>query len=346
MSQPLPGRARGATLLVLLAIVAVGVLAGLLKVVDRIDYRSAPQARSDHAMAEARRGLLAWSATHASKPGQLPCPENTALIGSATEGMALASCTLPATGRLPWRTLGVPRLYDGAGEPLWYVLSAGFGSGKINSATAAQLSVDGVAASAVAIVIAAGARLTGQSRPTPGSSSPPLAVNYLDDINNTGGDSFVSSVPVGQFNDRLLPVTRAQLMGEVETRVVAEVALRLRAYYAANAYFPYASAGGGGDCASGLLLGFLPHGAGDCSHPAFPASLPGALAGWPAWFAANDWPLHVQYQVAPGCVALTPGSATPPAADCGGAGRLTVGDDTGVKAVLALAHRGSFIVAP
>lgn len=336
MNTPLPGRARGATLLVLLAIVAVVVLSMLLGVVGKLDRRTANLSRTDRSLAEGRSALLAWAATHPGLPGKLPCPENTALIGSASEGTALATCTLPAKGRLPWRTLGVPRLLDANGEPLWYALSAGFGEAKINSATPAQLTVDGIGASAVAIVIAPGVRLPGQVRPALNSTSPRDPADYLEGGNQVAGNSFVSSTSGGNFNDRLLLLTRGDLMYEVETRVLAEMAQRLRAYYAANRYFPYASATGAGACAAGLLLNFLPQGAGTCSHPVFPAT------AMPAWYVANDWALHVNYEVAPGCVALTPGSG----ADCGGAGRLTVGSDTAVRATLKTPHRPTTIVAP
>ncbi len=308
--SPLPGRERGATLLVLLAIIAVAVLALLLRVAGKLNQRTAHVAKSDRALAQARMGLLAWAATHPSLPGHLPCPENTALIGSASEGTALASCTRPALGRLPWRSLGLPRLVDGTGEPLWYAVSDGFGSVRINSATPAQLTVDGIAGSAVAIILAPGARVPGQVRPRASITAARDPIQYLEGSNSAAGNSYVSELATGNFNDKLLVLTQPELLRSVETRVEAEVALRLRAYYAVNHFFPYASVNGEGACLAGLLLSFVSQLPGNCSHPVFPGSLGGTLGTMPAWFSANEWGQHVEYRLASGCVELTPGTGS------------------------------------
>lgn len=74
------------------------------------------------------------------------------------EGVAAASCSLPAVGRLPWRTLSLDKLTDAAGEPLWYVVSPGWAKPNntahtvINSNTPRQLTVDGVASDSVALI--------------------------------------------------------------------------------------------------------------------------------------------------------------------------------------------------
>src|SRR5688572_3830640 len=102
-------------------------------------------------------------------PGRLPCPEADANIGTASAGEAASFCTLPAVGRLPWRTLGIDQLRDASGEPLWYVVSEGWtlpssapGALVLNSNSRGQLTVDGQANAAAALLIAPGPALSVQ----------------------------------------------------------------------------------------------------------------------------------------------------------------------------------------
>src|SRR5690349_6863517 len=62
-------------------------------------------------------------------PGRLPCPEAPGNAGTASEGIAVGTCspTFPVAktvGRLPWRTLGLDKLVDASSEPLWYAVSS------------------------------------------------------------------------------------------------------------------------------------------------------------------------------------------------------------------------------
>jgi hypothetical protein len=342
-----PCRPRGVALLVLLAVVAVGALTLLLRVLAQDNPRLAMATATSDTLADARQALLAWSASHPDLPGQLPCPEDSTLIGTVTEGQAQASCTLPAAGRLPWRTLGLPPLRDANGDLLWYAVSPGFRSAPINSATAAQLSVDGVAASAVAIVFSPGPRWPGQDRPVPSAAAPPRLVDHLEGSNADGDASFVSQSGSALFNDRLLVLRKDALMRAVEVRVAGEVAQRLGAYYRGNYFFPYAAATSAGVCASAVITGSLPQTPGTCTHPVFPTALGGELATLPPWFGASNWASQLGYKVAAGCTQATPGTGVPPElADCGGAGRLTVASNSAVKATLTLPTSSTFIIAP
>lgn len=328
-------RERGAAFLTLLALVS---LAAMTVLISMLHGAHPAAARSDETMrvlAQAKQALLDWAVSNDALPGQLPCPEDLSLIGTAEEGSAMDTCTLPAIGRLPWRTLGLPDLRDANRDKLWYALSPGFRSAPINSATQAQLSVDGVPSSAVAIVLSPGAALPGQARP----GGIPMIANYLEELNSSGTDAFTTRA-TGSFNDILLLLTSRDLMRTVEARVHNEVGLRLQAYFKQNFYFPYAAAADDGACKDRLASGRLPLGAGNCTHPAFPSTLPAALPVLPLWFGANNWAAHISYQVAAGCVQSTPGTAaTDGAADCGGTGRLTVGSNAAVKASIATPNR-------
>lgn len=184
------------------------------------------------ALAEAKTAIIGWAATQTTltKLGQLPCPEDTTLIGLSTEGNAKNTCTLPAIGRLPWRSLGLADLRDGNGDKLWYAISPGFRSTAINSDTPAQLTVDGVAGSAVAVVFSPGSTLGGQTRPTPTSATPPDITQYLDLSNSDGDNTFVTSGAAASFNDRLLTISHSELFAVVEKRVANEVLKCLDVY--------------------------------------------------------------------------------------------------------------------
>ena len=177
------------------------------------------------AMAEAKNALLGWSVSQAM-PGQLPCPEDTTLIGSASEGTALTNCNsaLPVVGRLPWRTLGLGNLRDGNTDKLWYALSTGFSdvAVPINSTTNGQINVNGTI-NVIAIIFSPGVILAGQNRPMPTNVLPPQVADYLDLTNNDGDINFSSTGTVGAFNDKLLLVTKADLFNLVARRILQEV---------------------------------------------------------------------------------------------------------------------------
>lgn len=214
---------RGMALIMLLFVVGLAATAYLVHALDPATVKIERDKKTAAALAEAKAAIIGWSVKQ-TNPGRLPCPEDTALIGLATEGQASSICsnTVPTIGRLAWRTLGLADLRDGYGERLWYVLSPGFRSGVLNSDTSAQLTVDGVAGSAVAIIFSAGAVLNGQSRPIPTAVTPPDVMQYLDSSNNNNDNTFVKSGAVASFNDQLLLVSHDDLFHIVEKRVAGE----------------------------------------------------------------------------------------------------------------------------
>jgi hypothetical protein len=214
----------------------------------------------------AQRALLAGE----DNPGRLPCPEAGAYYGDpAQEGIAAPFCTLPAVGRLPWRTLGMDKLVDAASEPLWYVVSPGWAlpsSGAtltINSNTAGQLTVDGVANDAVALIVAPGAAFdvpaaagcAARSQTHPTAAGTLDLRNYLECENATSpaDANFVTTGPSTSLNDQVLRVTAADLLPGIEAaiaeRIKREIVPALRNVYAdplwgsgiisTNPLFPY-----------------------------------------------------------------------------------------------------------
>lgn len=225
-------------------------------------------------LARAKRALIGYMSQRAAlstenNPGRLPCPEAPAFFGDpAQEGIAAGNCTLPAVGRLPWRTLGLEMLVDAGGEPLWYVVSPGWALPSavatlaINSDSVGQLAVDGGANNAVALIIAPGPALNvqagggctawAQSRPTAGA---PDLRDYLECANAASppNATFVSNAAGATFNDQVLRVTAADLIPPLEAaiaeRMQREIAPALRGIYAsaqwgtsaANPLYPFAA---------------------------------------------------------------------------------------------------------
>jgi hypothetical protein len=109
------------------------------------------------ALQAGKQALLAYAAQYAARsstasPGQMPCPEAVTL---SNPGETYGSCSGTAilVGRLPWKSLGVDPIFDGYGEPLWYILR-GFRDAPINFGTPGQLTYNG--SPVVAMVIAPG----------------------------------------------------------------------------------------------------------------------------------------------------------------------------------------------
>jgi hypothetical protein len=196
-------------------------------------------------LSQAKQALIGWVAMNAASndanPGRLPCPEAEAHYGDpAQEGVAAPVCSWPAVGRLPWRTLGLDRLVDAAGEPLWYVVSPGWALpdlSPINFDAVGQLTVNGITLNTekpVALIIAPGPVLAAQAcggssawtqtRPTTGTPDPR---NYLECENaassTSSSTSFVTDRPGQRFNDQVLRVSAADLMPALEATIPARI---------------------------------------------------------------------------------------------------------------------------
>jgi len=255
--------------------------------------------RTAAALSQAREALVGYAVNQdrtPNRPGALPCPDtdNDGAANGPDVGTGLCTSYI---GRLPWRTLGLPDLRDGSGERLWYALSPVFRNwpgapfpGVLNSDTAGQLTVTGSvpAANVIAAVIAPGKVLGAQTR---GAADENNVANYLEGDNANGDAIYTTALATATFNDRLITLTRDALFPPVEFRVAREVPLLLRAYYAANGYYPHAAAFPGFTATQANFRGNLP--TSTCAPvPAVP---------FPAWFTDNNWQNVMVYAVAPRC---------------------------------------------
>src|SRR5439155_4312867 len=292
---------RGAALLLLLAVLVLGASWFLVSRLDAIAgaFTAIDRNRNATVLSQAKQTLIGYVALQAVKagedsPGRLPCPEAPGNIATANEGQAAAACTLPAVGRLPWRTLGLDKLVDSRSEPLWYVVSPGWaitaGNLLINSNTIGQLNVDGQANAAVALIIAPGAAMNvaasaGCTARNQARSAPAPTMDARDYIEcfNTGTSTFATTGPTTSFNDQVVRITVADVMPAIKaaiaSRVEREIAPLLRGVYATSSWganvsagnpvYPFAAPfadpsltasyqGNSASCAGGVCKGLLP----------------------------------------------------------------------------------------
>ena len=257
--------------------------------------------------------------------------------------MSSCSNSLPVIGRLPWRTLGLPRLLDAAGEPLWYVLSPGFRNAPINSDSPAQLSVDGAPGSAVAIIFSPGPPVANQNRPIPTAATPPDIAQYLEGTNNSGTGNFITKNADLPFNDLLLAISARDLFSVVEKRVAREIRQELLKFFCGvdnftesgaciaaggNRFFPRPADFSDPTCLGSTAIpsncnssaannaGRLPANPATAWEPPASSLLRGTIFSAPNWFQKNGWREQVYYAVANACIDGT--------SNCSGSGMLTV----------------------
>jgi len=234
----------GAALLVFMLILIVG--AGYL-FLGKLNGHYSPWARTPDtyaALKQAKAALIGYAVSYpdrinaAKGPGYLPCPDrdNDGLL--TTEG----SCSQAGgtnIGRFPWKYLGTDELRDSSGARLWYAVSNNYRFNPqlepLNSETPGQFTLDG-AGDIVAVLIAPGEALSGQNRDT----GPNAAGNYLEDDNADLDTAFVSRA-AGAFNDRVMTITRQELMQAVERRVLAEAGNAIENYRTSYGRYPWLS---------------------------------------------------------------------------------------------------------
>jgi len=270
------------------------VVAGIKKSTDQ---NVLARAHNGDVLTQAKQALIGYIVKDAvtnNNPGKLPCPESPSDAGGSNEGIAAGSCSLPAIGRLPWKTLGLRKLLDRSGEPLWYVVSANWanpssGSISINSNTAGQLTVDDAAGAAVAMIVAPGTALniqpngnqtacTARNQSASRASLPPNYRDFLECQNNPAG-TFVTTVADNVtnavFNDQVVVLRVADFMplveGVVARRLATGAATAIQSMYSTASWgalssapvFPYAVPFGNPDSStfqgtSGTTQGLLP----------------------------------------------------------------------------------------
>lgn len=258
----LPHKQHGVALMVMLLIMIVGAAAILVGSLASSAIRIKRDKTTENALAQAKEALIGRAVADNNRPGSLPCPD-TNDDGSAE---LLSGNECPSyTGRLPWRTLKLPDLRDGAGARLWYALSQNFhddDSIHINSDTQGTLNIGGTnpVSNVIAIVFSPGQILNGTSRsPSVTAACPSLknspnvaqslcAANYLENSNaalntwTTPNLNYQSADISSTFNDRIIFIAYQNLMPLIEKRIAREARSCLDDYASAHSStYPWAA---------------------------------------------------------------------------------------------------------
>ena len=224
-------------------------------------------------MQDVREKLLAYAAMYPENyttsspnngPGRLPCPD--------ADNDGQENCTGTGLGRLPQfidqtsgGMLGLSTLGIATDQQFWYAVHPNFWrtvtATAVNSATTTTFTLDGGAQDVVALLIAPGEALSGQTR------SNSTATNYLEGGNADVPTFFsVNNAAPAAFNDLVLPIRRAELMTLVTARVAQQMKARLDVFHPANGN----------------------------TYPDVPA-FAAALAGASAWLADDNWAAVTTY---------------------------------------------------
>jgi hypothetical protein len=230
-----------------IVIVVMGVSFIMVRTLNASTWKADRLRVTNAALGQAKEALIARAVADANRPGSLPCPDAD---GDGDAELFSGNDCPKYIGRLPWQTLGLPDLRDAEGERLWYVLSPSHRdhptAQPINSDTAGMINVVGgaPATDVVAVVIAPGRALTragaagSQRRDCPANCNNP--VNYLDvagGVDNAvwapvaGVATLSSAAESNSFNDRVVPITRDEIMRLVERRAGRELGGKLRAHF-------------------------------------------------------------------------------------------------------------------
>ena len=230
-------RQRGAALIILM-------LAIVLSLVTLVAFRSErrgpeleAQRKTTLALAQAKEALLGRTASDEGAkptPGRLLCPD-TANTGNSSNGIVDENCTAPVgippnSGRLPWKTLRLSDLGDGAGEKLWYVVAKEFilnrndpiklNTRKIDGNNLISITGSQPMNQIVAVIIAPGTPLQGQARDSEENKN--KLANYVESY--VDGNTINIAVPSPAYNDRILTITAREVFSVTTQRVVGELA--------------------------------------------------------------------------------------------------------------------------
>jgi hypothetical protein len=249
-------RQRGAVLLIFALILIIGSTYSLLtKLNSDTNFYIRQSKETQESLRLAKQALIGYAVTYPETvnpnfgPGYLPCPDRD--NDGDTDSGPCASTTNTTIGRFPFETLEMAELRDASGARLWYALSDNYRNNPklepLNSETDGQLTVDGNG-DIVAVVIAPGAPTGNQNRNPADTNILTEIANYLEMANSNIAPldpNFISVDPTPtnftDFNDKLITITRQELMEQIEKRVLGEVKTILSAYKTNNGAYPWLS---------------------------------------------------------------------------------------------------------
>lgn len=244
---------QGMILIMLLLMVGLATTAFILDTLNSDALRIDQEKKTASALQEAKMALIGRAVTDANRPGSLPCPDGNG--DGASDPFSGSDC--PAyIGRLPWKTLEVGDLRDGAGERLWYALSSNYrdaaATEPVDGSAPGSLGVDSET-DKVAIIFAPGPPLASQTG-RPGNT----LSDYLESENADGDMDFSKHTSSSQ-NDRLTAIGRTELFVSVAQRILGEIkgdsTQGMVRYYNTAGMYPYADSDGDGHADIGQYTG-------------------------------------------------------------------------------------------
>ncbi|MDR1934265.1 MAG: hypothetical protein LBS49_01490, partial [Candidatus Accumulibacter sp.] len=323
METPCPKGSQGAALLVMLLVMVLAFGSVLLTSLAGNNPETERRRRTLETLAQAKQALIAWAVLQGDtgtdshhRPGTLPCPDRN-FFGEAASGNASGSCSSggeTSIGRLPWKSLGMEKLRDAHGEPLWYAVSDSFRNPNLNSqainsdskGTLLLYAADGTLLTPAgeelaAVIFAPGPPLPGQDRKIPPDNT---ASDYLDVFagknNARAAGPFVQG-PVKDgsghlaVNDFVIGVSVRELVAALEKRALNQAQKALKEYFADNGNYPHPAPSDAADCASrigNVKASPIPPCASDsatCSGRLPEDALAPYLDPDASWFLQNGW---------------------------------------------------------
>jgi hypothetical protein len=257
---------QGAIALMLLMVVGLSLAGAILAGFSRHALDLYREQQTQNALNQAKQMILADALSKRGnlnvRPGEFFCPDrdapNTAGYGQSGQGVGTPACVAAARriGRIPWQTYASEELRDSSGEPLWMAIVDNFQERRtvpLNSDTApaiwfqaaanhANQLLSSAADPVVAVILAPGAALSGQSRSTAAQQTNPN--NYFECNRATMTGACLAApnnyanydLSQGRFldgprldasnnptlNDRLVVIRRSELLIPLERRAAKE----------------------------------------------------------------------------------------------------------------------------
>lgn len=306
---------RGMALLILLSLVLIAVTAVAVSYLS-LNTQSLNRAKNTLQVLSYSKNILLGYALIQPIPGTLPCPD------SDNDGLSDVTGCTNRRGLLPYRTLNIPQQFDGAGQPLWYVVDLRYAGVIVtphNSSRVANLTMDSGQPMAF-ILIAPNMPLTNQN-----PVLQPLAniTQFLEGDNSDGTLNSYSSLKDNTHNDLLLGVSTLDFWMVVERRVLDDAKKLMENYRAACSSpipWPWAATFNTGVSLVNTYEGALPLGT------ALPIDWQtGCAASVDPGYLRTHWSGNLYYAI---CKDTAP--VNPPVTSC-----LTIGSQTAKVVILS-----------
>ncbi len=305
---------RGAVLVAL--VLSMLMVSGVSLLTQHVSMRSklATHDEVTQTLAKAKEALISYAVTYTDNyghntrggAGRLPCPSRYRHSSPSLSCGKNAIGFMPAVWNRGGKRIDIDYREFFLNQDLWYAVSEEFrynpAYNALNPDVNKFLTV-GDRDDIVAVIIHPGVEMQGQQR----SVSPNDVRHYLESENADGDAVFESGL---DSNDRLITISRKELMPLMERRVLGVVKEWLLEYYTQFSRMPFAARIGDPDaaCEEGLLVGTVAMTRGNCSTPSLgelvSEYVPKNRLVSETWFGRYGWSAFIYYHVESACATL------------------------------------------